>query len=135
MTNKLLRMSARYMVLVLLASLTACGESPAMSNVPAQKWQKWIVQVEPRPSPAVTGMNEILVVITDARGNPGNGFIVSLRSSNQNQWVQAMEDGGLGVYRRAVDLGFGKSSVVEVQLERDGKRGILRYPLELKKAS
>ena len=131
MTSKLLSVGVRYAVLALLGILAACGGRPPQ-NIPPQTWQqKWVVQVEPRPSPAETGMNEILVVITDARGNPGNGFLVSMRSSAQNQWVQAIEDGGLGVYRRAVNLGNGKDAVVEVQLKRDGKEGILRYPVKL----
>jgi hypothetical protein len=114
----------------LLLMLSACGEG-ADADIPVQKWQNLIVQVETRPSPPETGMDEILVVVTDGRGRPGNHLVVSLRSSDQDRWVQAIEDGGLGVYRRAVALDPGERSVLQVQLKTQKAESILRFPLKV----
>lgn len=119
--------------MVLLTLLSACGESAADKSIPAQQWEGMTVQVETRPTPPETGMDEILVVLTAPSGKPGSNFMVSLRSSDGDQWVQAMEDGGLGVYRRAVVLEPGERSVVQVQLRRDGKEAVLRFPLKVSK--
>jgi hypothetical protein len=115
---------------VLLVLLSACGDA-ADNNIPAQKWQNMIVQVETRPSPPETGMDEILVIVTNPNGRPGSDLMVSLRSSDHDQWVQAIEDGGLGVYRRAVDLAPGERSVLQVQFKLNGKESVLRFPLKV----
>lgn len=128
--NKTLGMHRKYFGLVLLAMLSACGEG-ADANIPPQQWQNLNVQVETRPSPPETGMDEILVVVTDERGRPGNELVVSLRSSDQDRWVQAIEDGGLGVYRRAVALAPGERSVLQVQLKNKDAKGTLRFPLKV----
>ena len=114
----------------LLLMLSACGEG-ADADIPVQKWQNLVVQVETRPSPPETGMNEILVVVTDGHGRPGNNLVVSLRSSDQDRWVQAIEDGGLGVYRRAVVLEPGARSMLQVQLKTKNAEKVLRFPLEV----
>jgi len=126
-----MKFKIRFLFPVLLLTLSACGEG-ADADIPLQKWQNWVVQVETRPSPPETGMDEILVVITDQRGRPGNGLVVSLRSSDQDRWVQAIEDGGLGVYRRAVPLAPGERSLLQVQLKTKDAETVLRYPLEVR---
>jgi len=126
-----MKIKIKYLWPVLLLMLSACGEG-ADADIPVQKWQKLVVQVETRPSPPETGMDEILVVVTDERGRPGNGLVVSLRSSDQDRWVQAIEDGGLGVYRRAVALAPGERSVLQVQLKTKDAESILRFPLEVR---
>jgi hypothetical protein len=130
MNSDRLRMKAPYLWLALLAMLSACGEG-ADVNIPSQNWQHFVVQVETRPSPPEAGMDEILVVVTDVHGRPGNDLMVSLRSSDQDQWVQAIEDGGLGVYRRAVELAPGDRSTLQVQLNNRGAVTVLRFPVKI----
>ena len=125
------KLKIKYLWPMLLLMLSACGEG-ADANIPAQEWHNLVVQVETRPSPPETGMDEILVVVTDERGRPGNNLVVSLRSSDQDRWVQAMEDGGLGVYRRAVALEPGERSVVQVRIKSKDAESILRFPVKLK---
>ena len=126
-----MKIKIKYLWPTLLLMLSACGEG-ADADIPVQKWQNLVVQVETRPSPPETGMDEILVVVTDEHGRPGNGLVVSLRSSDQDRWVQAIEDGGLGVYRRAVALAPGERSVLQVQLKTKDADSILRFPLEVR---
>lgn len=110
--------------------LSACGGG-ADVNIPSQNWQQFIVQVQTRPSPPETGMDEILVMVTDEHGRPGNDLMVSLRSRDQDQWIQAIEDGGLGVYRRAVELAPGDRSTLQVQLKNQDAVTVLRFPIKL----
>lgn len=46
-------------------------------------------------------------------------------------WVQAIQDGLIGVYRRAIDLGDGETAVLQVRLQRGTDETILRFPLKL----
>jgi hypothetical protein len=126
-------MSSRLKIagLALLVMLSACGE-PAISNIPPQQWEGMLVQVETRPSPPEVGMDEVLVVVTEQNGKPGSDIMVSLRSSDHDQWIQAIEDGGLGVYRRAVVMAPGERSVLQVQLKRNGRTNVLRFQLKVK---
>ena len=127
-----MKLKIKYLWPVLLLMLSACGGEGADADIPVQKWQNLVVQVETRPSPPETGMDEILVMVTDNHGRPGNGLVVELRSSDQDRWVQAIEDGGLGVYRRAVPLAPGERSVLQVQLKTKDAERILRFPLEVR---
>jgi hypothetical protein len=114
--------------ILLLALLAACGGERA-ADTPPQQWQNLEVKVESRPSPPRMGMNEVLVMVTDGRGRPGYDVMVSLRTSDQDPWKQAIEDGQVGVYRRAVEFAPGARSVLQVQLKRNDKEGVLLFPV------
>ncbi len=115
---------------LLLAALTACGGEQAA--LAPQKWQGLEVSVESRPNPPRAGMNEFLVMVTDARGRPAYNLVVSLRTSPQDQWKQAIEDGQVGVYRRAVKLEPADHEVLQVQIRQKEAEGILEFPLNLR---
>ncbi|MBI1174498.1 MAG: hypothetical protein GC139_04430 [Sideroxydans sp.] len=114
---------------LLAVLLSAC--SGAADNIPPQKWQNLDVRVETRPSPPRTGMNEILVMVTDERGRPGYNLLVSLRGSDEDRWVQAIEDGQVGVYRRAVAFPPGAKAVLQIQIKRGNEESELRFPLQM----
>lgn len=126
-----LQSKAGYFAAMLLVALSACG-GERTDDAPPQKWKNMEVRVETRPSPPRSGMNEVLVMVTDTRGRPGYNMIVSLRSSDQDQWRQAIQDGQVGVYRRAIDLAPGDRSVLQVQLKTLDGAGVLRFPLKLR---
>ena len=46
-------------------------------------------------------------------------------------WVQAIQDGFIGVYRRAVDIGDGDIVVLQVRLQRGEEQKVLLFPLKL----
>jgi len=100
-------------------------------ELPVQKWQGVDVRVEIRPSPPRAGMNEFLVMTTGERGRPIYDLVVSLRTDDQDEWKQAIQDGQVGVYRRAAEVGPGKRSVLQVQIKRNSEESILRFPLNL----
>ncbi len=117
--------------LLLLAGLTACSEDRA-ADMPPQTWREMEVRVESRPNPPHPGMNEFLVMVTDPRGRPAHDLIVSLRASEQDSWTQAIQDGQVGVYRRAVRVAPGAGAVLQVQIRRNGAgEDVLYFPLQM----
>jgi hypothetical protein len=113
----------------LLAVLSACGGEVAQ-ELPPQQWQGMEVRVEPRPSPLHEGTTEFLVMVTDNRGKPAYNLVVSLRTRDQDPWVQAIEDGQVGVYRRGIKVEPGAGGVLQVQLRRNDAEGMLLFPLK-----
>lgn len=121
---------ARIVALALIGAVAGCGGDPAAA-LPTQKWREMEVQVESRPNPPHPGMNEFLVMVTDRRGRPAYDLIVSLRADDQDEWKQAIQDGQVGVYRRAVRVGAGARSVLQVRMKRSGIEETLYFPLQV----
>ena len=115
-----------------LLLLAACGNDSGSVTVPAQHWNDLDVSLETHPNPPVSGMSEMVVIITGPHGRPVHDFIVSLRGDDSMPWVQAIQDGYIGVYRRSVDLGDGPKAVLQVQLQRKGEQHVLFFPMQLK---
>ncbi len=117
--------------MLFLLPMAGCSEDHS-ADIPPQKWQGMDVRVESRPSPPRTGMNEFLVLITDQRGRPGYDLVVSLRTADLDPWTQAIQDGQVGVYRRAAKVAPGARSVLQVQIKRnDTEVDVLRFPLKV----
>ncbi len=129
--SRLSALGAGVAALCLAAGLAACSGGERAADLPPQAWRDMEVRVESRPNPPRAGMNEFLVMATDKRGRPGYDLIVSLRASDQDAWTQAIQDGQVGVYRRAVRVGPDARSVLQVQLKRRGMEDVLYFPLQL----
>ena len=110
--------------------LPACSDGPDVI-IPPQKWEGMDVRVESRPSPPRTGMNEFIVMLTGERGRPIYDVIVSLRTDDHDAWTQAIQDGQLGIYRRAVEVEPGSRSILQVQIKGSNTESVLRFPLAL----
>jgi len=115
--------------LLLLAALGGCGAERGQ-ELPPQQWRDVEVRIESRPSPLGTGTAEILVMATDRRGKPAYNLVVSVRTGDTEPWKQAIEDGQVGVYRRAVSIEAGVNPVLQVQIRRQGEEGVLSFPLK-----
>ena len=119
--------------LVLLACLVAgCGE--AIPRLPTQSWADINVTVETRPPVIEPGMNEFIVIASRSTGAVAYDLIVSLRI-NEGRWYQAIQDGHVGAYRRAILVGNPKNDVLFVKIEDDNREGVLRFPLSEQKIS
>lgn len=127
--NLLRSTNVKHIKLFFLVLLVACGGDRVADTQP-QKWQDAEVRVESRPSPPRLGVNEFLVIVTGERG-PIHDVMVSVRTDDQDQWIQAIQDGEVGVYRRAAKVAPGTRSVLQVQMKRNGVEGVLRFPLKL----
>ncbi len=115
-------------VLLLGAQLAACGSGDVTQQLPPQQWQGLEVRVESRPSPLHDGANEFLVMVADSRGKPAYNLVVSMRTSDSEPWKQAIQDGQVGVYRRAIKAEPG--AVLQVQLKRNEAESVLRFSLK-----
>lgn len=124
------RVGARSVLWLCVSVLAACGGGAA-ADIPVQKWRDVEVRVESRPSPPTAGMNEFVILITGEHGRPAYDLMVSVRTDSQDEWKQAIQDGQVGVYRRAARVAPGERSVLQVQIKRSGDESVLRFPLQL----
>ena len=113
--------------------IAACNNGSQLFSIPIQHWKEMDVHIETHPNPPVAGMAEIVVIITGPRGQPTADLTVSLRGNDSQPWVQAIQDGFIGVYRRAVDIGEGEAAILQVRLQRGGEQKILLFPFKLTK--
>jgi len=125
--KKLLAISLGFLVVVLAACNSDKGDA---YTIPAQHWNGTDVRVETHPNPPLAGMSEIVVIVTGPHGKPIHDLIISLRSNQSMPWVQAIQDGFIGVYRRAVDIGGG-AVILQVRMEQGNEQKILYFPLKL----
>jgi hypothetical protein len=116
---------------LLAASLAACNNESETASIPAQHWNEMVVHIETHPNPPLAGMSEVVVIVTGPHGKPAGDLTVSLRGIESLPWVQAIQDGFIGVYRRAINLGDGKTAVVQVRLQRGEAQKILLFPIKL----
>jgi hypothetical protein len=111
--------------------LVACNNGSESFTIPVQHWKDKDVRIETHPNPPLAGMSEIVVIVTGPHGKPTENLTVSLRGNEAMPWVQAIQDGFIGVYRRAVDIGDGETVVLQVRLQQGAEQKILLFPLKL----
>ena len=77
-------------------------------------------------------MNEFLIIASkDVKGRsiPVHDLIISLAINDTGQWQQAIQDGHVGAYRRAMRVTDPATDVLLVRIEQGNRSGILRFPL------
>lgn len=112
----------------LVLILTGCaGDVP---HLPTQVWSNVDVSVQARPDVIKPGANEFLVLATQ-RGTrkPEYDLIISLRLDPGDMWRQAIQDGHVGVYRRAMITEDPLHQVLELKIQRGAEQGVLKFPL------
>lgn len=112
-------------------ALVACANQDA-PVIPPQMSDDVQIKVEPRPEIPIVGMNEFLVTATRKPSRPAFDLIVSVRMSESDVWQQAIQDGHVGVYRRALMVSDPATQAVFVRIEHGGKSRELRFPLKVK---
>ena len=113
-----------------LLGLVACNDTVEPSPIPMQHWKEMNVQIETHPNPPLEGMSEVVVIVT-SHGKPVHDLIISLRADDSAPWVQTIQDGYIGLYRRGVSVGFNEKAVLQVRLQRGQEKKILFFPLKL----
>lgn len=116
---------------LLATGLSACNDKGELPSIPAQQWNNMVVRIETHPNPPLAGMSEIVVIVTGPRGRPAGDLTVSLRGDESTPWVQAIQDGFIGVYRRAIDIGDGDTAEVQVRLEQGAVQKVMRFSFKL----
>lgn len=116
---------------LLVINLAACSGGSEQISIPSQHWKDAEIRIETHPNPPLAGMSEIVVIVTGPHGRPIPDLTVSLRGNDSMQWVQAIQDGNIGVYRRAIDIGDGESIALQVRLQQGMHEKVLLFPLKL----
>lgn len=107
----------------------ACARDDA-SPWPPQKWEDITVRLETRPLRITSpGMVEFLVVATREPRGPAHNLLVYIRTDQGGKWHQAIQDGHLGVYRRALAVRDPATDVLEVRIEYDNRVGTMHFPI------
>ncbi len=121
-------MIARLLGLVAVVMLGACGAGDNAWAPPPQSWQDLTIRIETRPVQLRQGMNEFLVIANRQQRGFTSDLMVDVRT-DASEWRQAMPDGALGVYRRALPVRDLQHDRLYVRLQRHGERGLLVFPL------
>jgi len=119
------------LALVVGLCISACGSNEQSGTVGTRQWGPYEVSVETRPSPPRPGQNEVVVIIVGERHQPLYDALVTVRANASSPWVQAIEDGHVGVYRRAVKFGPEAQSNLQVQVQHGPDSTILDFPVSV----
>lgn len=113
-------------------SLSACiGED---AQLPPQYWQGIEFGAETRPSPARLGINEVLVVATRPHRQPEFDLLVSISMNKDGPWVQSIQDGHTGIFRRGLAMRELGAQTLWVKIQRvgdsagTGQQTVLGFP-------
>lgn len=116
--------------MLVMLMLLACGNDGDQSRLPSQQWGDINITIEFRPIPLRQGMNEFMIVATNSDHLPAKDLVVSLRSKPDAPWQQAIQDGNIGVYRRAVRLDSGDQTLYVYLRDRLEER-VLEFPVSV----
>ena len=128
---KTAQLKVKWLAIVLLAMLLpGCGDGTMVILGP-QQWQDLEFRVEVHPSPPRKGMTEFVVIASREVYKPGVGLVVDIRVGEKEKWVQAIQDGFTGVYRRAAYVADPQTQSLLVQVRRTNKdeKTLLSFPL------
>ncbi len=96
---------------------------------PQQSWEDLIIHVETRPAPLLKGVNEFLVYATKNARQPGSDLIISIKERGASKWHQSIQDGHVGVYRRAIFINNPETNVLQVRIKRGKDVGLLEFAM------
>jgi hypothetical protein len=113
-----------------LLGLALYGCSGSTQDSPTVQWRDLQVHVETRSYGPIPGMKELLVFVNRNGTLPAWDCRVDLRTSDADAWKQAIEDGHVGVYRRALVVDHDEHSVLQVRIGVEGTETVLRVPLK-----
>ena len=120
---------AGLLALVIVVALGGCGSGEQSGTIGTRQWGSYDVTVESRPWPPRQGQNEIVVMIVGEHHQPIYDALVTMRAQDSSPWVQAIEDGHVGVYRRAVRFAADGQSNLQIQLQRGDEKTVLDFPV------
>jgi hypothetical protein len=116
-----------FVAVVLSLALWGCG-SDASYKLGQRQWGDVVIEVQSRPAPVTVGMNEFLIIATDARGGSVHDLLVELRMNDNESWRQAIQDGFSGVYRKALAVGSLQDQL-QVKLKRGTDEMDMSFPV------
>jgi hypothetical protein len=114
-------------------AFAGCGGETQES--PELHWLDLQVHVESRSYGPIPAMKELLVFVNRHGSQPAWDCRIDLRTSDADPWKQAIEDGRVGVYRRAALVDERQHSVLQIWIHAEGNETVLRVPLMPQAAS
>ncbi len=111
------------------AALFGCSSGDTRDS-PTVTWRDLRVHVESRSYGPIPEIKELLVFVNRGPVLPAWDCRVDLRTSDADPWKQAIEDGHVGVYRRAARVDAAEHSVLQVWIRAEGSETVLRIPLQ-----
>ena len=97
--------------------LMSCGGD--IVHLTPQAFDGNMYQIEARPGPGILkGYNEFVLIVSDKNRQPVPDFIVDLRVNDKAEWKQMIEDGNIGVYRRAANVSDPQTEVLQVRVRK-----------------
>ncbi|MDQ6956393.1 MAG: hypothetical protein Q9M21_04280 [Mariprofundaceae bacterium] len=112
---------------VMLCFLSACS-APEVWRPAAQQWGEFDIRLETRPEVMRQGMNEFLLIVNRKGQRHIPDLLIKIRTPSSG-WTQAMPDGALGIYRRALLVNDMQHDQLYVRLSYHGKEGALTFDL------
>ncbi len=122
---------ATLLAVIVTFAVGGCGNEEQTGTIGTRQWGPYEVTVETRPWPPRVGQNEVVVMIVGERRQPIYDALVTMRAQASSPWIQAIEDGHVGVYRRAVRFGGEGQSKLQIQLQRGDEKTVLDFPVAL----
>ena len=105
-------------VLFLSLLVAACTGDVPRSEV--KQWKEYTFYLESRPPVIIKGMNELLFLGNYKQKGRAHSLIVNFRMGPEGKWIQAMQDGHTGVYRRAMMVNDPETDVLYVHVKEKG---------------
>jgi len=115
------------LLLVCLWLLSSCSAANVWEPK-AQQWGDFNIHLETRPEVMRQGMNEFLLIVNRKGQRHIPDLLIQIRTPS-SEWRQAMPDGALGVYRRALIVNDMKHDQLYVRLSYHGQEGALTFDL------
>jgi len=114
--------------IVLALLVSACSPGKQVWTPPAQVWNGLSIRIETRPTVLRPGMNEFLVIANRQQRGFSSDLMVDVRTESSD-WKQAMPDGALGVFRRALPVRDIQHDHLYVRLIRKGQQHEMVFAL------
>ena len=116
-------------VIAVMLSLVLWGcENDDAYRLGRQQWGDVLIEVQSRPGPVLIGMDEFLVMASDARGGPVHDLWIGMRVGDGDSWRQAIQDGFSGVYRKTLHVGS-LHDQLRVRIKRGTEETEMSFPV------
>ncbi len=108
-----------YLLFIVFLLASCMTEIPTS---PSAEWGKYTIRLESRPPVIEKGMVELLTLVDYEEKGRGWDLIVYYRMGPTGRWIQAMQDGHTGVYRRAMMVTDPVNDVLHVHIKNKQSR-------------
>lgn len=133
-----------YLLLIGVLLLSAC--STEIPTTPLQEWEDYTFRLESRPPIIEKGMMEFITIANFEEQFRGWNLIVYYRMGPTGRWIQAIQDGHTGAYRRAMMVNDPATDVLYVHIKQKlsaeekekkekMKETVLQFPLNYSTAA